>query len=585
MTYSLGYVVKLNNLSFLQIIVINLSDKWNEAFQNLQSLDDEISSIVQNMIGFNKTLLQIPVDKLSDVSDELSSISSGLTAVQDDNLSVINAAIDTITRNAEELTKPLQENLDLLNRESEVRSDILDVETAAYNLAQKMNQKSVQVVQNGKITYQADSDSVREAQNDLQTAKDNAKKNELQREIDKINDDADDLKEKWEKIEEDSSYKVDVEAAAKLAGMSVDEFKERILTNNDDELYHTIKNSYEDTTQQQADVEEISDTLSTITTLIEEINTKYLANELTADQAKAMVEQLINAGKDGLTGQEELNNRLNIEQQESADSAVQSAKDAIANTTEEYNDIVQQTVDNTTIIAEYQKKETELAQEIKDELEKAKEAYQNTVDAENTHGSYSSSSSSSHDSSDDSPSTSSGTKEKPYIISGMTVNEYFTMVDSDSSSGGHSDSSNYTSTKSSSSSSSSSSGGPGVNLHYADGIENGTISLGANTADEKFRILQDFATQGFKASEVPVIADLGEAVLNPRQQSNILSAINQSAATGMVAGASMRSVSPVVNISLGDMTLPNVTNGSEFAQTLSQTIEPTMNQYFSKFFK
>lgn len=561
------------------------SDKWNEAFTNLQSLDDEISSIVQNMIGFNKTLLQIPVDKLSDVSDELSSISSGLTAVQDDNLSVINAAIDTITRNAEELTKPLQENLDLLNRESEVRSDILDVETAAYNLAQKMNQKSVQVVQNGKLVYQADADSVREAQNDLQTAKDNAKKNELQREIDKINDDADDLKEKWEKIEGDSSYKVDVEAAAKLAGMSVDEFKERILTNNDDELYHTIKNSYEDTAQQQADVEEISDTLSTITTLIEEINTKYLANELTADQAKAMVEQLINAGKDGLTGQEELNNRLNIEQQESADSAVQSAKDAIANTTEEYNDIVQQTVDNTTIIAEYQKKETELAQEIKDELEKAKEAYQNTVDAENTHGSYSSSSSHSHDS-DDSPTTSS-TEEyhNKYIISGMTVNEYFDKVDSDSSSGGHSDSSNYTSSKSSSSSSSSSSGGPGVNLHYADGIENGTISLGANTADEKFRILQDFATQGFKASEVPVIADLGEAVLNPRQQSNILSAINQSAATGMVAGASMRSVSPVVNISLGDMTLPNVTNGSEFAQTLSQTIEPTMNQYFSKFFK
>ena len=560
------------------------SSKWNEAFTNLQSLDDEISSIVQNMIGFNKTLLQIPVDKLSDVSDEISSISTGLTAVQDDNLSVINAAIDTITRNAEELVEPLQDQLDLLNRESEVRSDILDVETAAYNLAKKMNQKTVQVVQNGKLVYQSDADDVREAQNDLQTAKDNAKKNELQREIDKINDDADDAKEKWEKIQTDTEYQTSVEEAAKLAGMSVDEFRNRVLTGNDEDLYNTTKNSYETTAEQQAAVEEISDTLSTITTLIEEINTKYLANELTADQAKAMVEQLINAGKDGLTGQEELNNRLNIEQQESADSAVQSAKDAIANTTEEYNDIVRQTVDNTTIIAEYQKKETELAQEIKNELEKAKEAYQNTVEAENTHGSYSSSSKSSSGGS--SSSSDDGEWTKPYYVRNMTVNEYFDKVDSDSSSGGHSDSSNYTSSKSSSSSSSSSSsGGPGVNLHYADGIENGTISLGANTADEKFRILQDFATQGFKASEVPVIADLGEAVLNPRQQSNILSAINQSAATGMVAGASMRSVSPVVNISLGDMTLPNVTNGSEFAQTLSQTIEPTMNQYFSKFFK
>ena len=561
------------------------STKWNEAFQNLQTLDDEISSIVQNMIGFNKQLLAMPVDTLADVSDQLSSISEGLTAVQDDNLTVINAAIDTITRNAEELTKPLQKQLDLLQKTSEQRKRQLDIEQAAWDLEKAKQNKSVQVVKNGKITYEADQDSVRQAQNSYDEALDSKKQGELSDQIDKINDDADDLKEKWEKIQSDSEYKVDIEAAAKLAGMSVDEFKQRVLTNNDDELYHKTKNSYEDTAQQQAAVEEMSNTLSTIQTLIEEINTKYLAGQLTADQAKQMVQQLINAGKDGLSGQENLDNRLNIEQQESANSAVQDAKDSIAKTTEEYNKVVQQTVDNTAIIAEYQKKENELTEEIKNQLEKANEAYQNTLKAETTHGSYSSSSRSSSGGS--SSSSDSGVwKDKPYYIRNMTVNEYFDKVDSDKSSGGHSSASNYTSSKSSSSSSSSSSsGGPGVNLHYADGIENGAISLGANTASEKFRILQDFATNGFKASEVPIIADLGEAVLNPKQQSNVLNAINQSAASGVVAGAKMRSISPVVNISLGDMTLPNVTNGSEFAQTLSQTIEPTMNQYFSKFFK
>ena len=563
------------------------STKWNEAFQNLQTLDDEISSIVQNMIGFNKQLLAMPVDTLADVSDQLSSISEGLTAVQDDNLTVINAAIDTITRNAEELTKPLQKQLDLLQKTSEQRKRQLDIEQAAWDLEKAKQNKSVQVVRNGKITYEADQDSVRQAQNSYDEALDSKKQGELSDQIDKINDDADDLKEKWEAISEDSQYKIDIEAAAKLAGMSVDEFKQRVLTNNDDELYHKTKNSYEDTAQQQAAVEEMSNTLSTIQTLIEEINTKYLAGQLTADQAKQMVQQLINAGKDGLSGQENLDNRLNIEQQESANSAVQDAKDSIAKTTEEYNKVVQQTVDNTAIIAEYQKKENELTEEIKKQLEKANEAYQNTLKAETTHGSYSSSSRSSSGGSSSSPSSSSSDeKMKPYYIRNMTVNEYFAKVDSDSSSGGHSSASNYTSSKSSSSSSSSSSsGGPGVNLHYADGIENGAISLGANTASEKFRILQDFATNGFKASEVPIIADLGEAVLNPKQQSNVLNAINQSAASGVVAGAKMRSVSPVVNINLGDMTLPNVTNGSEFAQTLSQTIEPTMNQYFSKFFK
>ena len=97
------------------------------------------------MIGFNKQLLAMPVDTLADVSDQLSSISEGLTAVQDDNLTVINAAIDTITRNAEEQQKTLKNQIDLLERESAVRQDIIDQENAAYNLAKALSQKNVSV--------------------------------------------------------------------------------------------------------------------------------------------------------------------------------------------------------------------------------------------------------------------------------------------------------------------------------------------------------------------------------------------------------------------------------------------------------
>ena len=575
------------------------SDKWNEAYQKMQSLDDEISSIVQNMIGFNKQLLAMPVDTLSDVSDQLSSISEGLTAVQDDNLTVINAAIDTITRNAEELTKPLQEQVDLLERESAVRQDILDQETAAYNLAKAMSQKSVSVIQNGKITYTTDADSVRQAQNDLDTAKDTAKKNELQRQIDKINDDADDLKEKWELIQTDSQYKLDVDAAAKLAGMSVEEFKQRVLTNDDDELYHKTKNSYEDTAAQQSSVEQMSNTLSTIQTLIEEINTKYLAGQLTADQAKQMVQQLINAGKDGLSGQENLDNRLNIEQKESTDSAIQDAKDSIAKTSEEYNSIVQQTVDNTAIIAEYQKKENELTEEIKNQLEKANEAYQNTLEAESSSGSSGSRTSNrtSSSSSSSSGSSSSGGVSGGILFSSDAERESYNSrwgtshTSSDSSvSSSTSPTSGYVDSSYDKEKNTSGNGKSHVKASgykFADGIENGVITgVGRTNSDsEKFRLLQQLAVDGFKSSEVPILADLGEAVLNPTQQANVFNAMNQSVANGMVAGATMRSVSPVVNISLGDMSLPNVTNGSEFAKTLTQTIEPTMNQYFSKFFK
>ena len=40
-----------------------------------------------------------------------------------------------------------------------------------------------------------------------------------------------------------------------------------------------------------------------------------------------------------------------------------------------------------------------------------------------------------------------------------------------------------------------------------------------------------------------------------------------------------------INISMGDLTLPNVTDGKSFATAIQQQFEPAMNQYFSKVFR
>ena len=41
----------------------------------------------------------------------------------------------------------------------------------------------------------------------------------------------------------------------------------------------------------------------------------------------------------------------------------------------------------------------------------------------------------------------------------------------------------------------------------------------------------------------------------------------------------------VIQMSFGDITLPSVTNGQDFAESLAAQFQPAMNQVFSKIFR
>ena len=113
--------------------------------------------------------------------------------------------------------------------------------------------------------------------------------------------------------------------------------------------------------------------------------------------------------------------------------------------------------------------------------------------------------------------------------------------------------------------------------HYSSGLEKG--SVGNMSASDKFKAIQALGLRKLDPDEFPAILHLGEGVINPKQQSTMLGNVRQALALGASGGGA------VIQMSFGDITLPSVTNGQDFAESLATQFQPAMNQIFSKIFR
>lgn len=113
--------------------------------------------------------------------------------------------------------------------------------------------------------------------------------------------------------------------------------------------------------------------------------------------------------------------------------------------------------------------------------------------------------------------------------------------------------------------------------HYSQGLEKG--SIGSMTPSDKFKAIQALGLRKLDPDEFPAILHLGEGVINPRQQSTMLDNMRQALALGGSGTGA------VIQMSFGDISLPSVTNGQDFAESLAVQFQPAMNQVFSKIFR
>lgn len=99
----------------------------------------------------------------------------------------LNKQKDNINAYYDSIIDPLQKQLDLLSKVNEQRDRALALEKAQYELEKAKSQKTQKVLRNGSWQWEADQESVRDAQKNLDDAKFNKVTGELKDTIDDLN--------------------------------------------------------------------------------------------------------------------------------------------------------------------------------------------------------------------------------------------------------------------------------------------------------------------------------------------------------------------------------------------------------------
>lgn len=135
------------------------SDKYNETKKEIQDIEDSVSDLIQSQIEYNQQLLNIPLEKISKLTDRLQNVKDALSEIADGydtavstvtktidkQIDSINDLKDSSEESYEAMIKPLQEQLDLLSKQNAERKVQLALEQAQYDLERAKNQKITQV--------------------------------------------------------------------------------------------------------------------------------------------------------------------------------------------------------------------------------------------------------------------------------------------------------------------------------------------------------------------------------------------------------------------------------------------------------
>ena len=158
------------------------SAEWNQYNDEIQEAQDNITECELAQIENNKAILLLPVKQYEDLNKELqeeldllneskakieSAISYASTLIQDqvDNL---NKSKENVTDYWDDQIKAVEDEKDALTKSNDELQRSIDLENAKYNLEKAQRNKTVRVYRKGQgFVYEADSEEVRSAQDEL----------------------------------------------------------------------------------------------------------------------------------------------------------------------------------------------------------------------------------------------------------------------------------------------------------------------------------------------------------------------------------------------------------------------------------
>lgn len=372
-------------------------------------------------------------------------------------------------------------------------------------------------------------------------------------------------KERWHTLSDDIEYANDKAKTSEIFGESSESWIEKVLHQNgknDDELYNMTKANREAMTNYSNELEQQIGDIGFVSEMMEQYITAFNNGEMTYEEVMAQYKSLMAQSKDGLEAQEKLAANLSF-------GGYDTLADSVSEGNKETN---QQLIDFLSRFGYYNERENvddekndiNSISTMLNQLNGLQEDSQKIVD--DKYAEY--------------------LKNQENI--GKNVEKIARHLDDDDDDDrdewveGKSDTGYGAHTRYNSGDHTGWVSEGFQPERYASGLENGSVGDGTNK--EKFVALQALGLRKLAPDEIPAILHMGEGVINPKQMSTLLKNVETAAMNPVGLGAMNTAALPNVTISMGDLTLPNVRNGEEFAKSLQQNFTPIMNQYFSKVF-
>jgi hypothetical protein len=528
------------------------STKYEETESSMQEIESSISSIVTEMTEWNKQILNLPIDKLTESNEKLSTSIEALTEQEEDYNTAIDAVTSSIDEKIDAINKErdateeyyddqiekIQDVVDALEEENELRDKRLAVEEAEYDLNKAMNQRNVAVIDdNGQTKYIADEDSVRQAQNDLDEAQYAYKIYLLQQEIEKLEDERDelleqyddqiealeDISEKWEKITSNIQLAKDQLVATNYLGEG---WLNKVLTGNDQAIFDKFVVEYKENDDMLTAAQDMLDSNNRIITLLQAYVDDYMAGKVSYEEAFANIKAISGYITTGLGVTTNLEETLSYLKGEDFKSFLGTLSSAAQEEADKYGQYLAAVQKNSDYMEDYQVSLNDLSGTISENIKALKASYEaatNQTVATNT--------------------------LSRTIAAAANISVQ----------------------------------GEGVStlgdayVHHS-GINTGYI--GASTSDEKLEALKAMTLSPLKPDEMPALLQAGEIVLNRSQQDTLLSNIKKLGANTVnpvIAAAAPKS-GTVVNMTLSNLTFHEIQNGQDFANYITKNLSSAIAQ-------
>ena len=550
------------------------TDNWNEMNDKLQQCNSSISSLVQNMHKWNEELLKLPIDKISDASDSLSKIVDGLNDVKSEHETVISAVTGAISDEIDRLNdekeayedtindqkEALQDRMDLLDKQNEKLKLQAQYEQALYDLENATTQKTEKVIRNGELTYEANADNLRNAQESVQDSLAALKKQELQDQMDALDDALDDyndklqdtldslqkISDKWSEIASKKEQADNEKTATDILGKN---WKDKVLSGNDNDIFQMFSKLYSDNVDQINKYQEQIDSTEHISSLIQEYIDSYKAGTLTYEEAQAGIHDLVSQMNQKMSAMDNLQNIYNYmgkvyDTAADGDAVFGGIQKAFKESGDQLISSLQQYQANAGLISESMSSWQQLTnnvESIKDILEDVKD---NLKDTERD---------------------SDSKKDKDDNVRGSGNSR---------ATGKHSSKSVYGSS------------GFSAEKHHS-GVFSGAVGSSSADKTDKIRVLE---AEKLEPNEVPAVLERGEMVFTPEQMEKLVASFSATAYVpdnswikNMYPSATVNTKPNIVNVSVGDVKLTDVRDVDGFAKAMGKDFVPLARQALARF--